>query len=72
MYINPSWLSWNSEAVPSIARRIYEERTFHLMPILADALEEAGCIHTAILEHCRLESRHARGCWVLDSILGLK
>src|SRR5262249_39155511 len=41
--IDPTWLAWNDGAIPKMARRAYEERTFERMPILADALEEAGC-----------------------------
>jgi len=40
------------------------------MPILADALEDAGCTDAAILEHCRGPGPHVRGCWVVDLILG--
>lgn len=47
------WLIWNDSAVPRIAQSIYDERAFDLMPILADALEEAGCADEAILTHCR-------------------
>ncbi len=56
--------------VPKIAGTIYDERSFHDMPILADALEEAGCANTDILGHCRGDGPHVRGCWVVDLILG--
>ena len=61
-----------SHAAPlrDIAQAIYDERRFGDMPILADALEEAGCTDAAILEHCRREGVHVRGCWVLDLLLG--
>jgi hypothetical protein len=39
-------------------------------PILADALEEAGCTNPEILEHCRTQGEHVRGCWVVDLVLG--
>ncbi|MGF1579533.1 MAG: hypothetical protein ACFCD0_09235 [Gemmataceae bacterium] len=54
----------------SIAEKIYQEKEFLRMPILGDALEEAGCINDEILDHCRRPRYHARGCWVLDAILG--
>jgi hypothetical protein len=40
------------------------------MPILGDALEEAGCSDTTILDHCRQPAEHVRGCWLVDRILG--
>jgi hypothetical protein len=63
----PEWL--NSTLI-SLARTIYEDREFDLMPILGDALEEAGCGNEEILRHCRDGGRHVRGCWVVDLILG--
>jgi hypothetical protein len=70
--LNPAWLCWHDGCVVSMARAIYEERRFEEMPILADALEEAGCDDEEILWHCREEPEHARGCWLLDAILGKK
>jgi hypothetical protein len=67
--IEPNWLAWNGEIVSRLARAIYEERHFADMPILADALEEAGCANEDILGHCRRPGEHVRGCWVLDAIL---
>jgi hypothetical protein len=40
------------------------------MPILADALEEAGCDHADILTHCREPGEHVLGCWVVDLLTG--
>jgi len=48
---------------------MYEEREFAAMPILADALEEAGCENADILTHCRERGIHVRGCWVVDLVL---
>jgi hypothetical protein len=53
-----------------LATGIYSEKAFDRLPILADALEDAGCTDAAILSHCRGEGPHARGCWVVDLILG--
>ena len=64
------WLAWNDGCVPKLAQSIYDERGFDRLPILADALEEAGCNQGAILDHCRGDGPHVRGCWVLDLILG--
>jgi hypothetical protein len=65
-----AWLRWNHGTVPAIARRVYDERTFHDLPILADALEDAGCTDSDILAHCRGQGPHVRGCWVVDLLLG--
>jgi hypothetical protein len=65
-----SILAWNGGTVVRLAEAIYEERSFERLPIFADALEEAGCTDHAILDHCRQDQHHARGCWVLDLILG--
>jgi hypothetical protein len=52
-----------------IASKMYEERDFVGMPVLADALEETGCVHADILTHCREPDVHVRGCWVVDLLL---
>lgn len=62
--------SWLTPTVHAIATACYAHRTFDVMPILADALEEAGCDNADILNHCRQSGEHLRGCWVLDLILG--
>ena len=49
---------------------MYDDRDFAAMPILADALEEAGCDSANILAHCREPGVHVRGCWVVDLVLG--
>jgi len=86
-YVKPLWLT---DTVTKIARQIYADRAFDLLPVLADALLDAGCEDEAILNHCRgrdpgplgfegsdhtitvqrLCGPHARGCWVLDLLLG--
>src|SRR5262249_24092352 len=60
---------WRSLAVTGIAQTIYQGKDFAAMPILADALEEAGCTEADILNHCREDTTHYRGCWVIDLIL---
>jgi hypothetical protein len=63
--------SWRSESAVALARTAYDTRNFTLLPILADALEEAGCDHTDVLTHCRDPQQvHVRGCWVVDGVLG--
>jgi hypothetical protein len=68
--LRPEWLAWNEGMVCRLSRTIYEEEAFDRLPILADALEEAGCTNVAILSHCRQGGTHVRGCWVLDELLG--
>jgi hypothetical protein len=60
---NPVWLTWNDGTVVKLAQGIYDERAFDRLPILADALEEAGCHDPDILGHCRNPGLHVRGCW---------
>jgi hypothetical protein len=68
----PAYLApgWRKPAVLAIAQGMYGDRCFDDLPILADALEEAGCREAAILSHCREPGLHARGCWVVDAVLG--
>jgi hypothetical protein len=54
----------------ALARRIYAERAFDRLPILADAIEVAGCRDERLLRHCRGAGPHVRGCWVVDLMLG--
>ena len=62
--------AWRTENTVGLAARLYEERDFAAMPILADALEESGCDNPDILSHCREPGVHVRGCWVVDLVLG--
>jgi hypothetical protein len=62
--------TWRTSNVMDLARGIYDERAFDLLSILADALEESGCHDAEILDHCRGPRTHARGCWLLDLVLG--
>jgi hypothetical protein len=64
------WLAWNDGTVPKLAQTIYDGRRFKDLPILADALEDAGCDNADILNHCRGLGPHARGCCVVDLLLG--
>jgi hypothetical protein len=68
--IDPRWLGWNEGCVVRIAQGIYDDKRFQDMPILADALLDAGCDDEVILAHCREPGEHVRGCWVIDLVLG--
>lgn len=62
--------AWRSETAVALASAVYAERAFDRLPILGDALEEAGYDHPDVLGHCRGPGPHARGCWVVDGVLG--
>jgi len=62
--------SWRTTTAVAIAKGMYESRDFAPMPILADALQDAGCEHADILDHCRGSGPHVKGCWVVDLVLG--
>jgi len=66
----PYWLQWEAGVVLSLARRVRDEGDHAAMPILADALEEVGCIEVGILEHLRGPGPHVRECWALNLLLG--
>ena len=61
---------WRTSTVLALATGIYEEKAFDRMPILADALQDAGCSNEDILDHCRGPGPHVRGCFLIDLILG--
>jgi hypothetical protein len=63
-------LSSRDEAVRKLAQAICDDRQFDRLPELADALEDAGCEDSDLLQHCRQPGEHVRGCWVVDLILG--
>ncbi|VTR96240.1 Uncharacterized protein OS=Sorangium cellulosum (strain So ce56) GN=sce5710 PE=4 SV=1 [Gemmata massiliana] len=64
--LDPAWLT---STVVALAEGIYADRAFDRLPILADALEEAGCGDPGVLSHCRGPGTHVRGCWVVDTLL---
>ncbi len=68
--LDPTWLGWNDGCVGKLARVLDAERRFEDLPILADALEDAGCTETMLLEHLRSSGPHCHGCWALDTVLG--
>jgi hypothetical protein len=64
---DPAWLT---PTVTSLAQAIYDDRAFDRLPVLGDALEDAGCTNADLLAHCRSRQEHARGCWAVDLVLG--
>jgi len=65
-------LAWNGGTVRRLAEAVYDERTFDRLPVLADALEEAGYTDPNILDHLRGPGQLYRGCFLLDLVLGKK
>jgi hypothetical protein len=61
--------SWRSETAVALARQMYENRDFLLMGVLSDALQDAGCPDGDLLNHCRSQGVHTRGCFVVDLVL---
>ena len=61
---------WRTETILHLARSIFENEEFDRLPILADALEEAGVSDTDLLAHLRGDGPHVNGCWAIDAILG--
>ncbi|VTR93293.1 Uncharacterized protein (Fragment) OS=uncultured bacterium PE=4 SV=1 [Gemmata massiliana] len=61
--------SWRTSTAVELAAQMYESRDFGALPILADALQDAGCDNADVLEHCRGPGPHVRGCWVVDLVL---
>jgi hypothetical protein len=62
--------AWRTTGVLGLAQAVYDARRFADLPGLAARLEDAGCADAALLGHCRSPGPHARGCWVLDAVLG--
>jgi hypothetical protein len=65
-----SVLAWNDGTARHMAEGVYNERAFERLPILADALLDAGCEDESLIAHCRGDRPHVRGCWAVDLILG--
>jgi hypothetical protein len=68
--VDAASLAWIEGALRNVARAIYEGRRFSDLPILADAIEEAGCASADLLNHCRGPGPHVLGCWALDFLAG--
>jgi hypothetical protein len=68
--LEPAWLASNDGAAAILARVVHEEQAFDLLPVLADALEDAGCANEDLLSHLRGPGPHLRGCWAVDLLTG--
>jgi hypothetical protein len=67
--LTPIQKSWHGGTLSFLAQDILQKRQVHLLPVLADALEEAGVTDSRVLEHCRVPFRHPLGCWLLDQLV---
>jgi hypothetical protein len=67
--LDPLWIDGNAGIVKMLAEVIYRERRWQDLPILADALEDAGCTHEELIAHLRAPLPHVRGCWPVDLLL---
>jgi hypothetical protein len=68
--VRPHVLAWDDRLVPRLAQGIYDERQWGDMPVLHDALLDAGCDDDQVMAHCRAGGDHVRGCWAVDLVLG--
>jgi hypothetical protein len=66
--LSPDWVRWNDRCPARMAEYIREHRAFEVMPILADALEDAGCTDADVLAHCRQQEMHTANCWVIPTV----
>jgi hypothetical protein len=66
----PACLPRRGGTIRALAETIYRDRTFAELPVLADALEDAGCSDDVILSHLRAPGPHVRGCWAVDLLRG--
>ncbi len=62
--------AWRTPTVLALAEGVYADRAFDRLPVLADALADAGCDGVPLLAHLRSPGPHARGCWPVDLVLG--
>lgn len=67
---DPEWLSWEGGVVLALARDIASRHEYALMPVLADALSDAGCTSADLLDHLRSPSPHGPKCWAVQLLLG--
>jgi len=63
------WLAWNNGMIAALAKSIRDGHK-EVFPILADALEEAGCTGVDLLDSCRQGFAETDGVWVVRVLLG--
>ena len=65
--LDPAWVT---PTVLALADAIGSNVGFDRLPVLADALEEAGCPDPDVLDHCRAGGPHADWCWAVAGVTG--
>jgi hypothetical protein len=68
--VDPAWLTFNGGGARNLAQSVQDSGGFDRLPLLADALEDAGCTDAGLLGHLRGPGPHVRGCWAVDLVLG--
>jgi hypothetical protein len=66
---DPTWLEYNQRAADLLARSIRRRRSYGDAPVLADALEEAGCATGVLLTRCRSTNPDARANWIVELLI---
>ena len=62
---------WRTEKVMTTARQLLAGDAIQILPKLAEALSEAGCSDSKLLEYCREKQQTAdAGRWVARIVLG--
>jgi len=64
-----AWLTCNNGIVRDLAQSVRKSKK-NTWPVLADALEDAGCTHADLLHSCRNGDPEIDGVWVLQVLLG--
>jgi hypothetical protein len=64
------WLAFNNHTARDLALSIRDRGRTDAFPILADALQEAGCTNADLLDSCRTGDPDIDGKWVLRVLLG--
>jgi hypothetical protein len=61
---------WRTSDAIALFRLAEKDGSFGVLPILADALQDAGCDDDRLLEHLRSGAAHHHGCWALEAVRG--
>ena len=64
------WLAWNNHTARDLALSIRNVGRIDAFPVLADALQEAGCTNADLLDACRSGDPDIDGAWALQVLLG--